>query len=102
MNADQVTSLLRVLLAAGGPVAGLLANAGMAAGTVNNILTIALIVLPPLISAVWGYIIHTDKSKIAAAAAVPGVTEIKIAPLATDGAAKAAADPTLLNVKKAL
>jgi hypothetical protein len=102
MNSDQVTSLLRVLLAAGGPVAGLLANAGMAAGTVNNILTVALIVLPPLISAVWGFVVHTDQNKIAAAAAVDGVTQIRIDPLATGAAAAAAADSALPTVKKGL
>ncbi len=42
-----------------------------------------------------------DKVKIAAAAAVPGVSDIAIAPNATDGAAAAAADPTLRNVTKA-
>lgn len=100
MNQEQLMSLLRALLAAGGPVAGLLANFGMQPGTVTNVLTIALIVLPPLISAVWGYLDHTDRAKIASAASVEGVTKIKIDPYATGGAAAAAADPALANVKK--
>lgn len=101
MNSDQLTSLLRVLLAAGGPVAGLLANAGLQAGMVNNILTIALIVLPPLSSAVWGYVVHKDANKIAAASNVPGVQSITIATNAPSAAASTAANPALLNVRQA-
>ncbi len=41
-----------------------------------------------------------DKTKIAAAAAVPGVADIVIASNAGDGAAAAAADPKLTNVNK--
>lgn len=73
MNVDQLTSIFRALLAAGGPIAGLLANAGLNDGTVNNILTVALIVIPPLISAVWGYVHSSANGKVAAAATVPGV-----------------------------
>lgn len=102
MNTDQFTSMLRVLLAAGGPVAGLLTNAGLNAGAVTNILTVALIVLPPIVSGIWGYVVHTDRSKLAAAAAVPGVTQINVAQFATGAASAAASDPTLPTVKKVL
>jgi hypothetical protein len=101
MNQDQINSLLRVLLAAGGPVAGLLANAGMEAGTINDVLTTALIVLPPLISLVWGLVTHTDHNTIAAAASVPGVDAIAISPNATGGAARAATNSNLPTVQKA-
>lgn len=100
MNLDQLTSMLRVLLAAGGPIAGLMNNAGMNKGTVDNILTIALMVIPPLAAFVWGQLKHTDKNTIASAAAVPGVTMISVAPLATGGASAAASDPALPTVKK--
>lgn len=73
MNSDQLTSIFRALLAAGGPIAGLLTNAGLNDGAVNNILTVALIVVPPLISAVWGYIHNSANGKVIAAATVPGV-----------------------------
>jgi len=100
MNQQQVESLLRILLAAGGPVAGLLVNWGVPTGQVNNYLTIALMVLPPLISGVWGLLRNTHKQTIADAASVPGVSQVVIAPTAKDGAAAAAADPALPNVTK--
>ncbi len=71
MNQTQIESLLRILLAAGGPVAGLLTNYGMAPGQVNNWLTILLIVLPPLGSAIWGLYRNTDKQNVAKVAAMP-------------------------------
>ena len=64
MNQTQIETILRVLLAAGGPVSGLLLNAGMQPGVVNNILTIALIVGPPSISAIWGVLRHTDAGNV--------------------------------------
>jgi len=42
----------------------------------------------------------TNKAKVTAAAQVPGVTKITVAPTATNGLAKAAADPALPNVVK--
>lgn len=98
MNQQQLESLLRILLATGGPVAGLLTNWGVATGDVNNWLTIALIVLPPLGSAIWGYVRNTDHSTIAAASKVEGVNVIEISPNAINGAARAANDPALQNV----
>lgn len=99
LNQDQLTSLLRGLLAAGGPLAGLLINTGLQPTMVNNILAIALIVLPPIISIAWGVAAHSDEAKIAAAAAVPGVRKIAIVADANGGAATAAADPALPTVR---
>jgi len=101
MNQQQIESLLRILLAAGGPVAGLLVNWGVPSGQVNNYLTVALLVLPPVLAGVWGLLRNTHQQTIAAAASVPGVSNIAIAPDAKDGAAAAAADPKLTNVNKA-
>lgn len=42
----------------------------------------------------------TNKAKITAAAKVPGVTRITVAPNATNGLAKTASDPALPNVVK--
>ena len=99
MNQQQIESLLRILLAAGGPVAGLLVNWGVPAGQVNNYLTIALMVLPPAVSGVWGLMRNTHQQTITAAAGVPGVTGITVAADAAAGARAAAADPTLPTVK---
>lgn len=97
-NQQQIESVLRILLAAGGPVAGLLANWGVPAGQVNNWLTLGLTLLPPLIAAVWGILRNTHKQTIAAAAAVPGVAEIRVADNAKDGAQAAVEDTKLPNV----
>ena len=98
-NEQQIESFLRILLAAGGPVAGLMTNWGVPAGQINNWLTLSLMILPPLIAAVWGMIRNTHKQTIAAAAAVPGVAEIRVSDNASDGAKAAVQDSTLPTVK---
>lgn len=103
MNQSQLESLLRVLLAAGGPVAGLLANWGLAPGAVNNWLTILLIVIPPVVSAIWGQLRHTDSATVLAAKAVPGA-EVVVDPAKASVAVTAlAADPAVpgVNIKGA-
>ena len=102
MNIDQIIAILRVLFAAGGPVAGLLMRfAGLDEDATNNILSIALIVLPPLISMIWGAVAESDHSKIAAAAKVDGVQSITVSKYASGAAAVAAASSDLPTVKKA-
>lgn len=98
MNLDQLLSLVRTLLAAGGPVAGLLTMYGMQESKVGMWLSLALIVVPPIISAVWGVLSKTDAAKVAAAGALPGVT-VTVAPDAPLGARAAAADPTVPGVQ---
>lgn len=98
-NQQQIESILRILLAAGGPVAGLLTNWGVPAGQINNWLTLALMILPPLIAGAWGLARNTHKQTIAAAAAVPGVAEIRVDDNATDGAKAAVQDSALPTVK---
>ncbi len=97
-NEQQIESFLRILLAAGGPVAGLLTNWGVPSGQVNNWLTLGLMILPPAIAAIWGLARNTHKQTIAAAAGVPGVTEIRVADNASDGAKAAVQDSKLPTV----
>lgn len=99
MNNDQLMSILRQLLAAGGPVAALLVNWGVPAGQVNSYLTIALAVLPPLGAAIWGALKHTDHATVAAAGNMPGVTVSVDPAKAGAGAQAAAADPSLPSVE---
>lgn len=98
INQAQIESIIRWLLTTGGPGAAYLVSQGMAPSQINNILTIALAVVPPAISFVWSLFRKTDKQMIAAAASVPGVNGVVISPYATGGAAAAAADAKLSTV----
>jgi ABC-type antimicrobial peptide transport system permease subunit len=100
VNQDQITSLVRALLAAGGPVAGILVASGMEPGMVNSILAVAVAVIPLAISIIWGQAQHTDHAKIAAASKVPGVSEVLIEKDANGGAGAAAGDGKLTNVNR--
>ena len=99
-NQQQIQSFIRLLLGAGGPLAALLVSRGTSADTVNLILTIALAVVPPLISLVWSMFSHSDKATVAAAGALPGVNVV-VAPSAPVGARAAAADPAVPGVNPA-
>lgn len=100
MNAEQIKAILQMLLGSGGPVAALLLSYGVPAEKLNLWVNLAVAILPPLAAAIWAAIDNTHKKTIAAAAAVPGVSEVVIERTATDGAAAAAADPKLENVNK--
>lgn len=80
LNQDQILGIVRALLAAGGPVAALLVQAGYPTGAVSTWLTIALVLIPPLISAVWSAASHTDASKALSASMLPGV-KVEVSPL---------------------
>jgi hypothetical protein len=97
MNLDQIQSLIRTLLAAGGPIAALLVQYGMPQDKVSIWISIALVVLPPVVAAVWGIITKTDAAKVAAVGAMPGVSVI-VAPSASAGAQAAAADKAVPGV----
>lgn len=97
-NSAQIESIIRWMLAAGGPAASLLVARGADATDLQNITNLALLIVPPLVSIVWSMFAKTDKQLIGTAAAVPGVEGVKIAATATGGAAAAAADPKLTNV----
>ncbi len=100
-NLDQWLALVRTLLAAGGPVSGLLVMYGMPGDKAALWLSVALIVVPPIISGVWGVISRTDKNKVAAAGAMPGVA-VTVAANASDGAKAAAQDPSVPGVNPTL
>lgn len=97
-NQQKIEEAVRWLLTTGGPLAAYLTSQGMAPTQINNIMTVALAIVPPVISAIWGFWRKTDKQVIAAAAATPGVAGVVISPYATGGAAAAAADPKLTTV----
>jgi hypothetical protein len=84
-NAEQIQSLIRLLLGAGGPLAAMLISKGVAGDTVNQIETLALAIVPPLVSLIWGLIRHSDAGTAKAASQLPGVKVV------VDPAAAAAA-----------
>jgi hypothetical protein len=100
-NQDQIKSILQLLLGAGGPLAALLISYGVPQDKINLWVNLLVAVLPMIIGAVWAILDRTHKNTIASAAAIPGVSEVVIKSDAKDGAAQAAADPTLTNVNKA-
>ncbi len=97
MNLDQILSLVRTLLAAGGPISGLLVIYGLPQDKAALWLSVGLIVIPPIISAIWGIVNKTDKAKVAAAGAMQGVT-VTVAADAPEGAKAAAQDPKVPGV----
>ncbi len=101
MNLDQIQSLIRTLLAAGGPIAALLVQYGLPADKVTIWLSLALAILPPIAAGVWGIVVKTDKAKVAAAGAMPGVSVIvdtSVASPASAGAQAAATDKAVPGV----
>lgn len=99
-NQQQIESAIRWLLTTGGPLAGYLVSQGASQTQINNILTIALVVVPPAISFVWGLMRKTDKQLVAAAGAMPGV-QVKVDGGASAGAVAAALDPKVNGVSPA-
>jgi hypothetical protein len=97
MNLEQVQSLIRTLLAAGGPIGALLVSYGMPNEKVSYWISLALVVLPPVTAAVWGILNKTDKAIVTAAGAMQGVN-VAVAPNASEGAKAAAADPEVSGV----
>lgn len=101
MNAEQIKSILQLLLAAGGPLSSLLLSYGVSADKMTLWVNLALAILPPLGAGIWALIERTHKNQIAAVAANPGVAQIVVKDGAGDGAKAAAEDPKLDNVVKA-
>jgi hypothetical protein len=98
-----VWSVLRTLLVAGGPVATLLIALGFPPVEVSTWLGIGLAavgILSVLVPGIIGAITHTDKSKIAAAAAIPDVAKVEVAPSAKPSIAALAEDEKLPKVVK--
>ncbi len=100
-NLDQILGLVRTLLAAGGPVAGLMTIYGFPENKTALWLGLASIVIPPVVSGVWSWATKTDKAKVAAAGAMPGVSVIvdtSTTSPASAGAQAAAADKAVPGV----
>lgn len=96
VNQNQVQQILQILLAAGGPVAGLLVNWGVPSGQINNYLTILMMLLPPAISAVWALITHSHAAIATAASQIPGVVVSVDSQKAAASLIGVAKDPTNL------
>jgi len=101
VNLDQVQSLIRTLLAAGGPITALLVMYGAPGDKVAMWVSLALSILPPVVSGVWGILNKTDRAKVESAGAMPGVNVI-VSPQASEGAKAAALDPTVPGVAPTL
>lgn len=67
----QIESTIRWLLTTGGPLAGWLNSQGVDQTQTSQLMTAALVVVPPLISWVWSLARGTDKQTVAAVAAMP-------------------------------
>lgn len=92
-NVDQLMSIARWLLSAGGPASSLLIARGIPADKVTGFTTALLTILgalPPLISFIWGLKAHTEDSKLKAVEAMDDVDKVIITPKVVDGAATAA------------
>lgn len=100
-NQEQIKAVLQMLLGTGGPLAALIMSYGVPTDRMSLWANLAVAVLPPMIAAAWSTWDNTHKRTIAAAASVPGVSEVIIEQNAKDGAAAAAADKGLTNVNKA-
>lgn len=96
-NLEQVKGAIAVFLGAAVPIIAFLVSNGVPQSAAAIVTVVVGVV------AVVGWVLYdnTHKNTIAAAAAVPGVSDIVVASNAKDGAAAAAADPTLKNVSKA-
>ena len=70
-NQTQIESAIRWLLTTGGPAAAWLNSQGVSQTQTSQIMTVALAVVPPLISFVWSQFRSTDKQNVAAVAAMP-------------------------------
>lgn len=98
-NQEQIKSIIQLLLGSGGPLAALILSYGVAPDKLNLWVNLALAVVPPLVGGIWAILDRTHKQTIAQAANIDGVTEIRVADNATDGAKAAVKDSNLPNVK---
>jgi len=95
-NQEQVLSALRTLLAYGAGVA--VAHGWLTENTATQLVG-AGVVLVPLI---WGMVAQMNANKVKAAAAVPGVAAVKLAPTADPSLTAVANDPAQPKVSKAV
>lgn len=88
-NKQQLIDAARTLIAALGPI---LVYLGMAETDAQKWLQIAAMVIPVIISVVWGMIDKTDANRALSAAAIPGVA-VAVAPNAPESVQAIAAAP---------
>ena len=74
---DQIERTIRWLLTTGGPLAGWLNSQGVNQTQMSQIMTVALVVVPPAISYVWGWARNTPAQTVARVAAMPEETKTK-------------------------
>lgn len=60
-------------------------------------LGLGLAIIPPLATAVWGFIVKSDAANVTRVGAMQGVT-VAVGPTASAGAQSAAADPAVPGV----
>jgi hypothetical protein len=82
VNRNQIEMAIRWLLATGGPGGAWLISHGYATQEQTNALLTVLIwligIVHPLVSLVWGYLIHTWAGRVKSAAQIPGVVSIGV------------------------
>ena len=103
MNSEQLTGLIRTLLAAGGPIAGLMALYGLPPDKVTAWVSLAAIVLPPIAAGIWSFVAKRTDAQLARVEAMPGVkiaVDTSAISQAPQAAKEAAADPSRPNVER--
>ena len=97
-NQQQIEGVIRWLLATGGPLGSILVSRGANADTLNQVTTLAIAVVPPLIALVWSLLRKTDRQTVIAASNVPGA-QVQIDHVAASPALIATAqDQSIPNV----
>ena len=97
-STDQIQSLVRLLLGAGGPLGAWLLSRGVsqdALGAYTSLAIAFVAAAPVIVSGVWGLMRHTDSGNLAAVEAIPAVRQITVSPVAsTANLAAVVADPS--------
>lgn len=105
-NAEQIKSILQLLLGTGGPLAALIISYGVPAEKLNLWTNLLVAIVPPLVGGIWAILDRTHKQTIGQAATILSAKQdngqpvgtIVVSTNASDGAAQAVADPNLTNV----
>ena len=99
-NSEQIKSIIRLLLGAGGPLAALLVSKGVSADQVSIYLELALVIVPPVIAGAWGLLSHSDTGTLKAVASVDGASVKVDTAVATPTVVALAAsnDPALSHI----
>ncbi len=105
-NQTQIETTIRWLLTTGGPLGAYLMSQGATQSQINTLLTIALAVVPPLISYLWGLFRSTDKANVDKVAAMPAADKAaamaKLPEAAQTGMAASLPDKTVLAAANAM